>query len=124
MRSESEITRWICRQVRNRGWVAVTIAGGSVFQTPGMPDRWFAACNERGSWHGWIEFKSEDGSLRADQRLCIRKMRSVDPWCCFVARLMNVGTTRLEDADGAVLFECGTQHGVDLLETIMEAHGR
>jgi hypothetical protein len=57
-------------------------------QRPGLPDRYIVVPRV-GAW--WVEFKWEDGELRADQRILL------DAWGkaevpCFVARFRNKAT--------------------------------
>jgi hypothetical protein len=121
MMTESERTRVICEQVRARGWIALTLHGGSVHQTPGMPDRWFACCDAVRSWHGYVEFKGPDGTLSAAQRQLMRRMRTIDKTSAYVARFhgRHGGPIGLEDADGQRLGETLEECGVELLEKIM-----
>jgi hypothetical protein len=126
MKSESERTRTICKEIRDRGWVALTIVGGNDRQTPGLPDRWFACCDaEYHTWHGWIEFKNPDGILLADQKLLLKKLVTIDETCAFVAcyDYFDGGPIQLKTYSGRVLGETKIESGVELLELLLRLYG-
>ena len=65
MRTESDLTRWFCRQLRDVGVRTVAIVGGQM-QQAGLPDRYLYGPRMPGLW---LEFKRGSGKLTALQRV-------------------------------------------------------
>jgi len=79
---ECKETRALCKKLKALG-VVVYAATANRFSVPGWPDRWI--CHRL--WTGWLEFKSDDGILRPDQKACIRQIvASGGPGVCWVVR--------------------------------------
>ena len=65
MRTESDLTRWFCRQLRDVGVRTVAIVGGQM-QQAGLPDRYLYGPRMPGLW---LEFKRGSRKLTALQRV-------------------------------------------------------
>lgn len=99
---ETRMTKDLCDRLRLCGAKVVVIAGDSVYQPSGLPDRYLS----HRRWHGWVEFKSHTGSLNTQQRDHIREFSARRPFSAVVLRLPADESDEyvVEDHEGARLF--------------------
>lgn len=94
---ECKKTHDATRAMEEQGAYIFVIAGGSRYQTVGMPDRYIT----HPLFSGWVEFKDDGTPLRTDQSLVNGRLNSYH--CnCYIVRFHVNGFT-VENRKGKVL---------------------
>jgi len=113
--TETKWTKRVCEELRRCNTQVVSLHGGSVYQTTGIPDRYIIHT----VWNGWLEFKGPSTKLKGIQARFIKLHELKWPTTAYVVREPD----RIEDSQGELLMRFdGTGKG--LLDTLglMRAH--
>lgn len=117
MKSETERTRLLCKEIdpKMNGQVLAIVA--SKMQAPGWMDRFIS----HRLWYGMLEFKNPRTKLSAIQKIRVGKMRRADPTSCYVARFKSDNEICLEDELGNSLETVRGDSWTELAHSLLHA---